>query len=40
MAFRSIDQLRSLLEHLDGEERSQQLAFFQCILETAGNMPS
>jgi len=34
MAFRSIDQLRALLDHLEGEERSQQLAFFQGILET------
>jgi HEAT repeat protein len=33
MASRSLDQLRTLLDHLDGAERSHQLAFFQGILE-------
>jgi hypothetical protein len=33
MALRSIDHLRALLDHLDGDERSHQLAFFQAVLE-------
>jgi HEAT repeat protein len=33
MASRPIDLLRALLDHLDGDDRSQQLAFFQGILE-------
>ncbi len=33
MASGPLDQLRVLLDHLDGEERSHQLAFFQGILE-------
>jgi hypothetical protein len=33
MASRPIDLLRVLLDHLDGGDRAQQLAFFQAILE-------
>jgi len=33
MASHSLDHLRLLLDHLDGEDRTQQLAFFQTILE-------
>ena len=33
MASRPIDLLRALLDHLDGDIRSQQLAFFQGVLE-------
>jgi HEAT repeat protein len=34
MANRSINQLRSLLDHLDGDDRADQLAFFRSVLET------
>ena len=33
MATSSLDHLRLLLDHLDGDDRAQQLAFFQGILE-------
>ena len=33
MASSSIDHLRALLDHLDGDQRSQQLAFFLGVLE-------
>jgi hypothetical protein len=33
MSSRPLDLLRALLDHLDGEQRSDQLAFFQGILE-------
>jgi len=34
MTTSPIDQLRGLLDHLDGDQRAHQLAFFQAVLET------
>ncbi|BDU72128.1 hypothetical protein [Mesoterricola silvestris] len=34
MASKALDQFRTVLDHLDGDDREDQLAFFRCVLST------